>query len=57
MHVIKKMGFALAFSVVAAFAVAEDGSDRALSGVPDARQPPHIILEQFQGEAHLRDKN
>jgi hypothetical protein len=56
MNVIKKMSLAVALSAVAAFAVAEDGSDRAISGVPDARQPQHVKLDQFQGGAHLEEK-
>ncbi|MFT6466739.1 hypothetical protein [Halopseudomonas laoshanensis] len=56
MNIIKKLTLAIALSAVAAFAVAEDGSDRAISGVPDARQPQHVKLDQFQGKAHLKEK-
>ncbi len=56
MNIIKKFTFAIALSAVAAFAVAEDGSDRAISGVPDARQPQHVKLDQFQGRVHIDEK-
>lgn len=48
MNITKKLIVALMLAATATVAIAEDGSDRVLSGTPSAQQPKHIQSEKIR---------